>query len=118
MRRFRLHGAAALRDQDDVVQVAMDMRADRPFAGTRPIVQTFDMYKAFRHAALRFAIEVEAGDGRGHDGSSNYELRLTSYTLLDIMEICNFGALGLRGFLAQALLRTIHQQDEIRRSMP
>jgi hypothetical protein len=42
------------------------------------------MYEAFRHAALRFAIEVEAGDERGHDGSSNYELSRTSYTLLEV----------------------------------
>ena len=63
LRRLRAHRAAAVGDQEDMVEIAVNMRADRPFAGAGAIIETFDVDEAFADAPLWFAIEIEAGDG-------------------------------------------------------
>ncbi len=63
---IRPHRSAAFRDEDDMVEIAMEMRLDRPLAGAGAVVQAFDMDKALRNAALRLSIEVEAVDGVSH----------------------------------------------------
>ena len=61
------HGPAAFADQDDMVEIAMDVRLDRPFAGPRSIVEAFHMDKAGFDCPLRLTIEVEGRNGCAHD---------------------------------------------------
>ena len=60
------HRSAAFGDQDDMVEVAVEMRLDRPLAGAGAVVQAFNMDEALRNAALRLSVKIEAGDGSGH----------------------------------------------------
>ena len=62
-RSFGLHRPAAFGDQDQVVELAMRMRSNRPTRGARTVIETLGVEEMIGNRAMRLAIKVESRNG-------------------------------------------------------
>jgi hypothetical protein len=71
MQRYciRAHRAATGSDVKNMVQVGMDMRPDRPFAGSRAVDEGFDVNEPLIDRTARLTIQIEGGNAAGHAAS-------------------------------------------------
>src|ERR1700723_560515 len=56
---FRLHGAPTAHYEEDVAELGVRVRTDKPPAGTRAVVQMLNVHELFGHRSMRIAVQIK-----------------------------------------------------------